>query len=114
MPKQNKKRSRNEWAELIAEYEQSAEDETQEAFARRRGVPVANFRYWLYKLRDAVEESGQGVRVVEVTARAEMACASAPVEVELKNGRCTVRFGGGADAAFIGQVMAELAVRLEC
>jgi hypothetical protein len=112
MPKQNKKPSRDQWAELVAEYEQGTGDETQEAFARRQGVPVASFRYWLYKLRDAVEEPG--VRVVEVTAREEMPRTRASVEVELENGRCTVRFGADAGAAFIGEVVAALAGRLEC
>jgi len=118
MSKQSKKPSRGQWVELVAEYEQSAGDETQEAFARRQGVQVASFRYWLYKLRGAVKEPG--VRLVEVSgtrvasAQARVSQAPACVEVEVAQGRCTVRFGVGADAAFIGEVVATLAERLEC
>ena len=112
MPEQRKKRSREEWAELVTEYERSGGDETQASFSRRQGVRVASFRYWLYKLREPVEEPG--VRFVELTARTEEPRRSEPVEVELTNGRCLVRFRGGADAVFIGDVISTLMQRLEC
>ena len=112
MPEQRKKRSREEWAELVSEYERGSGNETQASFSRRQGVRVASFRYWLYKLRAPVEEPA--VRFVELTARTEEPRRSASVEVELENGRCLVRFGGGADAAFIGEVISTLAQRLEC
>ena len=112
MPKQRKKRSREEWARLVAEYERGAGGETQEAFSQRQGVEVASFRYWLYKLRGAISEPS--VRFVEVTTRADSSGTPGSVEVDLENVRCTVRFGAGADAAFIGDVVATLAQRLEC
>ena len=114
MPKQRKKRSREEWAQLVSEYERDGGDETQESFSRRQGVHVASFRYWLYKLRDSAQEPT--VRFVEVTPRGEVPGREAQnaVEVELTNGRCTVRFGNQVDAVFIGEVVATLAQRLEC
>ena len=112
MPEQRKKRSRAEWAELVSEYEGRVEDETQASFSRRHGVGVASFRYWLYKLRDTLEEPA--VRFVELTTRATEPRRSEPVEVELTTGHCLVRFSGGTDAVFIGEVISTLVRRLEC
>ena len=111
MPKKTRKRSRSDWMQLVAEYEQAGCQETQEAFARRNQLNVATFRYWLYKARE--EASSQAVRFVELMA-APSANTPSDVEVSLDGGRCTVRFGGGADASWIGEVVAALAVRLEC
>ncbi len=111
MPKKTEKRSRSDWAKAVAEYEKRVGQETQEAFARRKHLDVSRFRYWLYKLRGASSE--QPVRFVEVRA-GEVASAGGDVEVTLGAGRCTVRFSSGADAAWIGEVVTALAVRLEC
>lgn len=109
--KKIEKRSRGDWAEAVAEYEKIADQETQEAFARRKQFNVGTFRYWLYKLREAGNE--QPVRFIELKASG-VANAGDDVEVTLGAGRYTVRFGSGVDAAWIGEVVAELAERLEC
>ncbi len=111
MAKKTEKRSWDHWKKVVAEYERMAEEEAQEAFARRKQLNVGTFRYWLYKLREANDD--QPVRFVEVTA-SEVTSARGDVEVELGAGRCTVRFGRDADASWIGEVVAVLAVRLEC
>lgn len=113
MPKKKtEKRSRGEWAKAVAEYEEIAGQETQEAFAQRKQFNVGTFRYWLYKLREADHEQ-QSVRFVELKASG-VTNAGDDVEVTLGAGRYTVRFGSGVDASWIGEVVAELAGRLEC
>lgn len=111
MPKRTKKQTRSYWMSIVAEYEQTASEETQEAFARRKQINVGTFRYWLYKGREAGND--QPVRFVEVKSE-DVARAGGDVEVALGGGRLTVRFGSGADAAWIGEVVQALAVRLEC
>jgi hypothetical protein len=111
MPKRTKKQTRSYWMTMVAEYEQAASAETQEAFARRKQINVGTFRYWLYKGREAGND--QPVRFVEVKPE-DVASVAGNVEVELGGGRLIVRFGSGADAAWIGQVVQALAVRLEC
>lgn len=111
MPRKTKKRSRGDWMQMVAEYKQNEGQETQEAFARRNQLNVGTFRYWLYKARE--ESNSQSVRFVELTAASSASVAS-DVEISLDGGRCTVRFGSGADANWIGEIVAALAVRLEC
>ena len=43
------RRSRQEWAEVVASYEASGL--SQETFARREGVAASTLRYWLYRFR---------------------------------------------------------------
>jgi len=134
MPRKTKKRSRSDWMQIVAEYEQAAGQETQEAFARRNQLNVGTFRYWLYKAREVAKS--EHVRFVELaaapSARAggdvevaksepvrfvELAAAPstrAGGDVEVSLARCTVRFSSGADASWIGEVVAALSMRLEC
>jgi hypothetical protein len=111
MPRKTKKRSRSDWMQMVAEYEQADGQETQEAFARRNQLNVGTFRYWLYKARE--EADSQPVRFVELMGAPSTGTVG-DVEVTLDGGRCTVRFGSGADASWIGEVVAALAVRLQC
>ena len=111
MPRKTKKRIRSEWMQIVAEYEETAGQETHEAFAQRKQLNVGKFRYWLYKVRE--EAKSPPVRFVELTAAPSPSEAD-DVEVSLHGGRCTVRFGRRADASWIGDVVAALAARLEC
>ncbi len=43
------KLTKQEWLELVNEFEQSKE--TQPDFSKMRGLNIATFRYWLYKVR---------------------------------------------------------------
>jgi hypothetical protein len=40
---------RSKWTKVVADFE--AADLSQREFAKERGVPLSNLRYWLYKLR---------------------------------------------------------------
>lgn len=111
MPRKTKKRSRSDWMQIVADYEQTAGQETQEAFARRNQLNVGTLRYWLYKARE--EAKSEPVRFVELTS-ASSNVSGGDVEVSLGGGRCTVRFGSGVDAGRIGEVVAALSMRLEC
>jgi len=111
MPKRTRRQTRSYWMNMVAEYEQRTGGETQEAFARRKQINVGTFRYWLYKGREAGND--QPARFVEVKTGG-VADSGGNVEVELGGGRLTVRFGRGTDAAWIGEVVEALAVRMEC
>ena len=125
---QKQKSSREEWMKQSAEYDEVAGQESQESFARRKGLKVSTFRYWLYKWR-AEQRSESSVRFIEVKTEAErdevgVTRASARdeskvgseegVEIELSAGRCTLRFGGDVTATRIGEVVGALSERLSC
>lgn len=129
---QKQKSSREEWSELIAEYQAVAGQESQESFARRKRLRVSTFRYWLYKWRSE-QRAASSIRFIEVKTEAPsrgdqdaglMTKASAGdrsgvvmdagVEVELSAGRCRLRFGGDVTARRIGEVVAALSERLPC
>jgi hypothetical protein len=71
--------SRQQWIELIGEFEQS--QETQAAFARRHRLRVTTFQKWLYRLRRELPE--QPARFVEV--RADERPAASTMEVTVGN-----------------------------
>jgi hypothetical protein len=76
------------WVATVDEFERS--ELTQKGFARRRGIPVATLRNWIYKLRRERKASVTlvPVRVVASTAptaRGEGAVGG-EIEIELKTG----------------------------
>lgn len=62
-----KQRPREFWASLVREFEHA--NLTQSDFALQHRVPLATFRYWLYKLRQEVQApQHQSLRFIEVTS----------------------------------------------
>ena len=60
-----RRRSREEWTALVAEFEQG--QMTQAEFAKRRRVGLGSLRSWIYKLRgEDAEERSDDIRFVEV------------------------------------------------
>ena len=111
MPKRTSRQGRSYWAQLVAEYEERAGQETHEAFAQRKRINVWTFRNWLYKVRSARGE--RAVRFVEVKTT-DVAIGGRDIEIELGGGRCTVRFDSRVEVARIGELVAVLAARLDC
>ena len=89
---------RARWTKLVADFESA--DLSQREFAQERGLPLSNFRYWIYRLRkesrplvaEAAERSDQApdrtavpegsrllpVRVVASAPKARRVAADAP------------------------------------
>ena len=110
MAQRAKRQKRSYWVNLVAEYEKRADQETHEAFAQRKQINVKTFRSWLSKVRGFSEKSA---RFVEVKTT-DFAIGGRELELELGSGRCTVRFDSGVDAAWLGELVAVLAARLDC
>lgn len=92
----NKRRSKNEWQQLIDE--QVASGLTQKVFCAQSGIAVATFGYWKHKLqaeggRAGSEEaaSTQSVSLDDWIELSPPATAPAPgwhIELDLGNGIC--------------------------
>lgn len=77
-------RSREDWTNLVALYEQSGL--TQKAFAKREGIKYATFVAWLGRLRREQRAAGPP-RASFATLRLDsMPAARAPLEVILPDG----------------------------
>ena len=97
------------WVATIDEFERS--ELTQESFARRRRLPVATLRSWIYKLRRERKSTVSlvPVRVVASTAPTARSAAAVggEIEIELKTG-VRLRLSTAVDLDY----MAALAQRL--
>ena len=123
---------RARWTKLVADFESA--DLSQREFAQERGLPLSNFRYWIYRLRkesrplvaEATERSGQAldrtavpegsrllpVRVVASAPKARRVALDAPagdglLELALPSG-ARVRFPAGTDLAYLRALAAAL------
>ena len=123
---------RARWTKLVADFESA--DLSQREFAQERGLPLSNFRYWIYRLRkesrplvaEAAERSGQApdrtavpegsrllpVRVVASAPKARRVAADAPagdglLELALPSG-ARIRFPAGTDLAYLRALAAAL------
>ena len=99
-------RGRAFWESTVREFEES--DETQAAFAQRRGFSVAALRHWRLKLQREHEAGlGDEVRVVPVTITSSAAAAAAEF-VEIGIGDVVLRVRAGTDAVYVAQLVAAL------
>jgi len=114
---------RSKWTKVVADLE--AADLSQREFAKERGVPLSNLRYWLYKLRresrplvtGPAEQVGGvaehaapngGSRLLPVRVVASAAPKARPgdaalLELALPSG-AVLRFPVGADLEYLRQV----------
>lgn len=79
------RRSKQQWRELVAEFEASGLG--QQAFAQRKRVKLGTFRSWLYRLR----KERASPRFVEVVPGPRVA-ASSRASVAIVIGRARVEF----------------------
>lgn len=117
---------RSRWTRVVADFEVA--DLSQREFAKQRGVPLSNLRYWLYKLRKesrplvsaqpeqaatvaehAAPTGGSRLLPVRVVASAPKARSgeAALLELALPSG-AVLRFPVGVDLEFLRQVVAAL------
>ena len=99
--RKRKKRSRAEWAELVAEWQ--AGDLTQQAFAKRKGIAPTTLSWWACRLRREAREQ-RALVPVDVVADAPAACGEFRIEVA---GR-TVFVPASFDAAALRRLVTAL------
>lgn len=96
-------RGRVFWERTVREFE--ASEETQAAFAQRKGFSVAALRYWRPRLQREHEQSvGDEVRLVPVTITSPVT----PDVVEIGVGDVVLRVRPGTDAGYVAQLVAAL------
>jgi hypothetical protein len=69
MAKYLERRGREFWEQMILEFDQ-LQDVTQQQFAESKGVKVATFRQWIYRLRQERTQSDSSERAVARTTPA--------------------------------------------
>jgi len=96
-------RGRAFWERTVREFE--ASEETQAAFAQRRGFSVAALRQWRLKLQREHEQGvGDEVRLVPVT----VVSSAVSDFVEIGVGEVVLRVRAGTDAGYVAQLVAAL------
>jgi hypothetical protein len=99
------RRSREEWAALVAEFRSSgarADD-----FARRRGLKVATLQWWCSELRRAAARSSLlPVRFVPLRPAASVEARCKPVEARV--GSVILRFETGTDVEYVAALLGRL------
>lgn len=108
------RRSRDEWTKIIAEFERSGESHA--AFCARRGLPLASFRSWLYRLRWArrggtvARSATKAVKLLPVRVRALSSVADDGV-VDLMVRGVAIRVQVGTEVGYVADLVAAIAAR---
>ena len=108
-----RRRAREIWVGIVAQYEKSGL--TQEAFAEERGIPVGTLRNWIYRLRREGEEGVPllPVRVVGSPAPSARQRESGDGAIEVEVGDLVrLRFPQGTAPSAIAELVALL--RTQC
>jgi transposase-like protein len=104
-----RRQAREIWVNLVRQLERSGQ--SQEEFARERGIPVGTLRGWIYRLRRERAEQAPllPVRVVASTAPTARRPddEGAVIEAALSDG-LLLRFGRGATAELVAEVLSRL------
>jgi len=80
----SKKRSRSEWAQLMAGYEASSLP--QRAFCDQQGVAYSSFCYWRKQLREPAPAGHKAAELIELSALASGEAPCWRVELDLGQG----------------------------
>ena len=102
------RRSRDEWADVIAEFE--AGGESHEEFCARRELNVGSFRGWLYRLRKAQAQgkvARSATRLVPVRVRPGGPSSDGVIEIAVPG--AVLRVHVGADVKYVAELAAALA-----
>jgi hypothetical protein len=106
-----RRRSRAEWAEIVAEYRGSGE--SVEKFAAKRGLRVSSLKWWCWRVRGAStprrSEARDEVRLVPVEVVGLAARACGPVMLAIAD--VEMRVDVGTDVAYVGALVRELRAR---
>jgi hypothetical protein len=98
---------REEWTELVSEYEKS--NLGQREFAQQHEVSVPSLQFWLYKLRREANSSRRFLPV-SVVAPAPKARLAMPdwMELQLPSG-LQLRFAVGTNCRYVANLLVALA-----
>jgi hypothetical protein len=109
-------RSREFWAGLILELEQTREP--CKDFARRHRVNVSTLKVWQWRLRKEARAAAGGdeeIRLLPVQVRAEVqAAASGSETLEASIGDVVVRFTSSVAPAYVAELLSRVARAARC
>jgi hypothetical protein len=102
------RRSREQWAQIVEEFERSGQ--SHEAFCVQRRLNVGSFRGWLYRLRNTVVQGNvarSATRLLPVRVGPVGATGDEDI-VEVSAGGVVVRLHSGIDPAYVAELVARL------
>lgn len=102
------RRTREQWAALVAAFEKTSQ--RLEQFCARRGIAPATLRWWRWQLRHTAEPSRHdgGVRLLSVDVVEESAGGRATARVVIALSDVEVRVDVGADVDYVATLVARL------
>lgn len=103
-----RERAKAFWKALVDELEDSGE--THAAFCARKGVNTRTLEGWRYRIRKERRTSPPASFVPVVIEQPRPRAMEMPVEIDLQ-GRITLRFGSGTEAAYVGALVGEVSRR---
>ena len=109
-----RRRSRQEWKQIVLEWQQSGLGRAQ--FARRHGLNPTTLGFWCWTLKTELEATPARlqllpVQTVPLAGNAEAAADTQRASVELTAGAVRVDFSLGADPRGIAELVAALRER---
>jgi hypothetical protein len=104
-----KRRSREEWRAVVRAWRKSGQSQT--AFAASRGMAPRTLSWWVWKLKQEVdEELDPAVFVpVEVEAERERGAPTDRAVAVVEHGSASILIGGNADPGWVAKLVRELA-----
>ncbi len=107
------RKSWSEWSAIVEAYERSGQSHLE--FCSKRGLKVASFRGWLYRVRKAHRATPEVALVsVELTERPSsptVVRANAPERLVVAVADVEVRLAVGTDVGYVACLVAELRSR---
>lgn len=97
--------TRNQWAELIEEFESSGL--TQAAFASQKGVKLPTLRSWVYKLRTEQPLDSSAPELLPVRLLEPERSSRELLELEFPSGH-RLRFPAGTAPSYLAALVASL------
>jgi hypothetical protein len=103
------RRSREEWAAIIAAFEQSGL--TAAKFCASRGLKPETLKWWRWRQRSRATERARDVRLVPVDLIDSTMAVAAPPPVVIAVAGVSVRVEIGTDTTYVAALVAELGRR---
>ena len=102
------KLTKKQWLDLVDEFEQN--NETQPGFAKNKGLNIATFRYWLYKVRR--RRNKQAIETTDVEfVEVRQGPSSSSEAFRIRAGTMTLEFDSLPPASWIAELIRESSSR---